>query len=31
MKKKVSVSYIEMYGQTVRAEGIVPSGTSMGN
>ena len=31
IKKKVSVLYIAMYGQTVRAEVIVPSGTSMGN
>jgi hypothetical protein len=31
VKKETSVLYIAMYGQTVRAEGIVPSGTSMGN
>jgi hypothetical protein len=31
VKEKVSVLYIAMYGQTVRAEGIVPSGMSMGN
>ena len=31
IQKKVSVWYIAMYGQTVRAERIVPSGTSMGN
>ena len=31
VKEKVSILYIAMYGQTVRAEVIVPSGTSMGN